>query len=75
VSSDAADRKEGDKEQTGVLDNVSDAILNAFSKVKNSDETFTLMANEATLFEENASILERQYLKCIKSTEGRITCT
>lgn len=56
-------------EKEGVLDNVTESLLNAFTKVKEPDERFTAISAENALFEENCVALEKQYQKHVKTVE------
>ena len=62
-------RKPGD----GVFENLGDALLNAFSKVRKPDERFIEIKENIDKFEENLQTIERLYFKIIKRQSGIIT--
>ncbi|GAA6064788.1 hypothetical protein JCM10212_004959 [Sporobolomyces blumeae] len=47
------------EEHTGVLDTLSDTLLNAFSKLKKPDERFTVIRHHLDSFEEGLASIER----------------
>ncbi|CAG8672891.1 9595_t:CDS:10 [Ambispora leptoticha] len=55
-------QKKGD----GVLENLGDALLNAFSKIKKPDDRFIDMRENVDKLEENLETVERLYQKIIK---------
>ncbi|RIA98635.1 hypothetical protein C1645_749410 [Glomus cerebriforme] len=55
-------RKSGD----GVFENLGDALLNAFSKIKKPDERFIEIKENIDKIEENLQTIERLYFKIIK---------
>ncbi|CAG8467396.1 8912_t:CDS:10 [Diversispora eburnea] len=55
-------KKAGD----GVFENLGDALLNAFSKLKKPDERFVEMKESVEKLEENLQAVERLYQKIIK---------
>jgi sorting nexin-4 len=61
-------RRSGD----GVLENLGDALLNAFSKIKKPDERFIEIKENIDKFEENLQTIERLYFKIIKRQSGII---
>ncbi|CAG8490498.1 7117_t:CDS:2 [Acaulospora colombiana] len=54
------------KSGEGVLENLGDALLNAFSKLKKPDERFIEMKESIDKLEENLQAVERIYQKIIK---------
>ncbi|CAB4409033.1 unnamed protein product [Rhizophagus irregularis] len=55
-------KKSGD----GVFENLGDALLNAFSKIKKPDERFIEIKENIDKIEENLQTIERLYFKIIK---------
>ncbi|CAG8765136.1 14793_t:CDS:10 [Cetraspora pellucida] len=55
-------RKSGD----GVFENLGDALLNAFSKLKKPDEKFVEIKESVDKLEENLQIIDRLYQRIIK---------
>ncbi|KAI9343334.1 hypothetical protein DFJ73DRAFT_841946 [Zopfochytrium polystomum] len=51
---------------TNVFENLSDTLLNAFTKVKKPDERFTEFKEQLEKLEENITVLERLHSKMIK---------
>ncbi len=60
------------EEKESMLDNVGDALMNAFTKVKNPDDRFVNFANEYSIFEDNLGSIEKHYHKKVKATEGTV---
>ncbi|KAK9763833.1 intercellular trafficking and secretion [Basidiobolus ranarum] len=61
-SSDSAARTKGE----GVLENLGDAIINAFTKVQKPDNRFSEVKESIDKFEENLHTIEKLYQKIIK---------
>ncbi|KAI0034183.1 lipid binding protein [Vararia minispora EC-137] len=59
----------GPEQSQGVIENISDTLLNAFSRVRKPDERFLAMREHIDKFEESLSTSERQWTRI----RGRIT--
>jgi sorting nexin-4 len=53
----------GPDSQTGVLENLSDTLLNAFGRVRKPDERFLQMREGVDKFEEGLAISERLWTR------------
>lgn len=58
-------------EATGLIDNLSDTLLNAFSRVKKPDERFLSMRENLDKFEEGLVISERLFSRIRGRTSGK----
>ena len=54
----------------GLIDNLSDTLLNAFSRVRKPDERFLVMRENVDKFEEGLTSMERLYTKVRNRTSG-----
>jgi sorting nexin-4 len=59
----------GPEASTGVIENISDTLLNAFSRVRKPDERFLSMREHIDKFEESLNTSERHWTRI----RGRIT--
>jgi sorting nexin-4 len=57
-------------EQSGIIDNLSDTLLNAFSKVRKPDERFLSMREDVDKFEEGLVMSERLWSRVKSRTNG-----
>jgi len=57
-------------EQNGLMDNISDTLLNAFSKVRKPDERFLAMRESVDKFEERLNVSERLWNRVRSRTNG-----
>ncbi|KAF8665271.1 hypothetical protein AX16_000292 [Volvariella volvacea WC 439] len=57
---------------SGIIDNISDTLLNAFSRVRKPDERFLAMREEVDKFEEGLVLTERLYSR-IRSRTSDLT--
>ena len=57
-------------EQNGLMDNISDTLLNAFSKVRKPDERFLAMRESVDKFEERLNASERLWNRVRSRTNG-----
>jgi len=57
-------------EQNGLMDNISDTLLNAFSKVRKPDERFLAMRESVEKFEERLNASERLWNRVRSRTNG-----
>jgi len=55
----------------GVFENLGDALLNAFSRIKKPDERFVEIKENVDKLEENLQTVERLYFKIIKRQTGK----
>jgi len=53
-----------------LLDNISDSLLNAFSRVRKPDERFLVMRENVDKFEEGLMATERLYTRIRNRTSG-----
>ncbi|OCH86054.1 hypothetical protein OBBRIDRAFT_797567 [Obba rivulosa] len=53
----------GPEQATGVIDSISDTLLNAFSRVRKPDERFLTMRESADKFEEGLALSERLWTR------------
>lgn len=61
----------GPEPAPGVLDNISDTFLNAFSKIRKPDERFIAMRENVDKFEESLSNSERIWSRSRARTNGK----
>ena len=54
----------------GVIDSISDTLLNAFSRVRKPDERFLAMREHVDKFEEGISLSERLFSRVRNRTNG-----
>jgi sorting nexin-4 len=54
-----------------IIDNISDTLLNAFSRVKKPDERFLAMREGVDKFEEGLNHTERLYTRIRNRTSGK----
>ena len=64
----------GPEPAPGVLDNISDTCLNAFSKIRKPDERFLAMRGSVDKFEESLSHTERIWNRVRARTNGKFIC-
>lgn len=57
-------------DQNGLMDNISDTLLNAFSKVRKTDERFLAMRENVDKFEERLNVSERLWNRVRSRTNG-----
>jgi len=55
----------------GLIDNISDTLLNAFAKVRKPDERFLEMRERVDKFEEGLTSTERFYTRIRNRTSGK----
>jgi sorting nexin-4 len=55
------------KEQTHLIENISDVIMNAFSRVKHKDPKFLEIKERSKLLEGNLLQIERNHSKIVKA--------
>lgn len=60
----------GPEPAPGVLDNISDTFLNAFSKIRKPDERFLAMRESVDKFEESLSNTDRIWNRVRARTNG-----
>ena len=60
----------GADDKTGVFENISDTLLNAFGRVRKPDERFLAMRDSVDKFEEGLSISERLWARIRSRTNG-----
>ena len=53
-----------------MFENISDAILNAFAKIKNPDPKYVEMKESIDKFEESLNGVEKTHSKLLKSQAG-----
>jgi len=53
-------------DEKDLIDNVSDVLVNAFTKVKKQDSRITEIVEEVQIYEENFSAVEKNFVKAIK---------
>jgi len=54
----------------GLIDNISDTLLNAFSRVRKPDERFLAMRENVDKFEEGLTVADRLYGRIRGRTSG-----
>jgi len=60
----------GPEQNNGLMDNISDTLLNAFSKVRKPDERFLSMREGVDKFEEGLNVSERLWSRVRSRTNG-----
>ena len=60
----------GPESSTGVIDSISDTLLNAFSRVRKPDERFLHMRESVDKFEEGITVSERIWTRVRNRTNG-----
>ena len=60
----------GPEQNNGLMDNISDTLLNAFSKVRKPDERFFEMRESVDKFEERLNVSERLWNTVRSRTNG-----
>ena len=60
----------GPEHSSGMLDSISDTLLNAFSRVRKPDERFLAMRESVDKFEEGISVSERIWTRVRTRTNG-----
>ena len=58
------------EQSSGVIDSISDSLLNAFSRVRKPDERFLAMREHVDKFEEGISLSERLFTRVRNRTNG-----
>src|SRR6266436_8520728 len=61
----------GPDQSQGVIDNLSDTLLNAFARVRKPDERFLIMRENVDKFEESLSTSERLWNRVRSRTTGK----
>jgi sorting nexin-4 len=61
----------GPEQSQGVIDNISDTLLNAFARVRKPDERFLVMRENVDKFEESLSTSERLWNRVRSRTTGK----
>ncbi len=62
----------GPEPTQGIIDNISDTLLNAFSKVRKPDERFLSMREGVDKFEEGLVVSERLWGRVRSRTSGEL---
>ena len=60
----------GPEAPSGIIENISDTLLNAFSRVRKPDERFLAMREDVDKFEEGLQISERLWGRMRSRTNG-----
>ena len=60
----------GPESSSGMLDSISDTLLNAFSRVRKPDERFLSMREHVDKFEEGITLTERLFNRVRNRTNG-----
>jgi len=60
----------GPEQNQGVIDNLSDSLLNAFARVRKPDERFITMRESVDKFEESLNTSERLWSRVRGRTTG-----
>lgn len=60
----------GPEPSPGLIDNISDTLLNAFARVKKPDERFLVMREGVDKFEEGLVVSERLYSRVRSRSSG-----
>jgi sorting nexin-4 len=58
-------------DRQGILDNISDTLLNAFTRVRKPDERFLSMREDVDKFEEGLVLAERLFGRIRGRTSGK----
>lgn len=58
------------EQSAGVIDSISDSLLNAFSRVRKPDERFLAMRESVDKFEEGIALSERLFGRVRNRTNG-----
>lgn len=61
----------GQEPTPGIIDNISDTLLNAFARVRKPDERFLIMRENVDKFEESLVVSERLYSRVRSRTSGK----
>jgi sorting nexin-4 len=61
----------GPESSPSIIDNISDTLLNAFSRVKKPDERFLVMREGVDKFEEGLNTSERLFNRIRNRTSGK----
>jgi sorting nexin-4 len=61
----------GQEPTPGIIDNISDTLLNAFARVRKPDERFLIMRENVDKFEESLVVSERLYTRVRGRTSGK----
>jgi sorting nexin-4 len=62
----------GPEPSPGIIDNISDTLLNAFSRVRKPDERFLAMREGVDKFEEDLVLAERLWNRIRGRTNGEL---
>jgi sorting nexin-4 len=62
----------GQEPSPNILENISDTLLNAFSRVKKPDERFLVMREDVDKFEEGLNASERLFNRIRNRTSGKL---
>jgi sorting nexin-4 len=62
----------GPEPAPGIIDNISDTLLNAFSRVRKPDERFLSMRENVDKFEEGLLLSERLWNRVRSRTSGEL---
>jgi len=60
----------GPEPSSGLVDNITDTLLNAFSRVRKPDERFLDMREAVDKFEEGLTLSERLWIRSRNRTSG-----
>ena len=61
----------GNEHGQGILDNISDTLLNAFTRVRKPDERFLSMREDVDKFEDGLVLAERLFGRIRSRTSGK----
>ena len=61
----------GNEHGQGIIDNISDTLLNAFTRVRKPDERFLSMREDVDKFEEGLVLAERLFGRIRGRTSGK----
>lgn len=64
----------GAEPSPGIIDNISDTLLNAFARVRKPDERFLSMRESVDKFEEGLVVSDRLYNRVRSRTSGEYFC-
>jgi sorting nexin-4 len=62
----------GPEAPSGIIENISDTLLNAFSRVRKPDERFLAMRENVDKFEEGVQVSERLWGRVRSRTNGKL---